>query len=102
MSINVREFLNSGWPYREISIKYHAFGVQVSIRHDYEEVVSCVNTDIPEAIQYCIDNFDEKMKHKTAEKVKRLERKKKEIEKELLEVSSEISSIKLNSFKVAK
>jgi hypothetical protein len=46
----------------------------------------------------CIDQFNNSVKVKAAEKVKRLARRKKEIQKELEEVSTELTNITLNTF----
>lgn len=102
MSIDVREFLSAGWPSREISLKYHVQGIKASIKCDYEEICYAVKPSIEEALWGCIKSFEEAMKIKMEEKIKRLQTRKKELQKEIEEVSYDINSMKLNSFKAKK
>jgi len=97
---NVRSFLEKGFPCRSITIRYHISGARVSIS-DFEhgEVISRVKSTVEQALQSCMDDFDESIKLKVSEKVERLEKKRKEIEKELNSISRDISSLKLNYFK---
>lgn len=96
---DVREFLEQGFS-RTITIRYHVSGARVSISEwEHGEVVWDTASTVEGALKKCIERYDESIKHKVSEKIERLESKKKDIEKELQNISQDLNSIKLSFFK---
>lgn len=94
----VKLFLSKGFS-RNFIIGNHVSGFRVTVRDsDYGEVTFSTGNDVETLMLDCIKQFDNSVKIKEAEKVKRLARRKKEIQKELEEVSTELANITLNTF----
>jgi len=98
MNEHIKTFLSEGFG-RNFIIGIHVSGFRVTVRDNlYDEVTFSTGNDIDTLMLDCIDQFNSSVKVKAAEKVKRLARRKKEIQKELEEVSTELTNITLNSF----
>lgn len=98
MNKHIKTFLSEGFG-RNFIIGNHVSGFRVTVRDsEYGEVTFSTGNDIDALMHDCIDQFNNSVKVKAAEKVKRLARRKKEIQKELEEVSTELTNITLNTF----
>jgi len=105
-SHTIHDFLGEDFS-REIVIKYHVSGFRVLIKDsDYGEVTFATGggksfEGAAELIADCINKFSDNIKSKEAEKIRRLALKKKEIQKELEEISRELTEITLSKFESA-
>jgi hypothetical protein len=86
---------------RDFVIKGHVSGVRVIARDsDYGEITFSTGSqyNIPKLMVNCILQWNEVVKNKEKEKIESLARRKKQIQKELEEVSRELTAITLNKF----
>ena len=98
MNEHIKSFLSEGFG-RNFIIGNHVSGFRVTIRDsEYGEVTFSTGNNVETLMLDCINQFNNSVKVKAAEKVKRLARRKKEIQKELEEVSTELTNIALNTF----
>ena len=82
MNEHIKTFLSEGFG-RNFIIGDHVRGFRVTVRDsEYGEVTFSTGNDIDTLMLDCIDQFNNSVKVKAAEKVKRLARRKKEIQKE--------------------
>ena len=86
---------------RDFVVKGHVSGVRVIARDsDYGEITFSTGSqyNIPNLMMKCVLQWNEVVKNKEKEKIERLARRKKQIQKELEEVSRELTAITLNKF----
>ena len=86
---------------RDFVVKGHVSGVRVTARDsEYGEITFSTGSqyNIPKLMVNCILQWNEVVKNKEKEKIESLARRKKQIQKELEEVSRELTAITLNKF----
>ena len=95
---NMKDFLNEGLS-RQFVITNHVSGYRVTLKDfEYGEVCSLTGWNISDLIRTCISKYDNNVNKLKAAKVEELSRRKKEIQKELEEVSNELRNIMLDTF----
>ena len=95
----IKDFLQDSS--RDFVIKGHVSGVRVIARDiDYGEITFATGSqyNIAQLMMKCILQWNEIVKNKEKEKIESLARRKKQIQKELEEVSRELTAITLNKF----
>ena len=65
---------------------------------DFGEITFATGKNLENMMMECIDKWDKIITKKESEKIERLARRKKEIEKELRHVSEELTDIMLQTF----
>jgi hypothetical protein len=95
----IKDFLQDSS--RDFVIKGHVSGVRVVARDsDYGEITFATGSQfaIEQLMMKCVLQWNEVVKNKEKEKIESLARRKKQIQKELEEVSRELTAITLNKF----
>jgi phosphopantetheine adenylyltransferase len=78
-------------------------GYRVTIKDfEYGEVCSYTGSNVSDLMLTCISKYDDNVKKLKAEKVEKLSRRKKEIQRELEEVSNELTNIMLEAFETKR
>jgi len=84
---------------REFVIKHHVSGYRVTLKDsDYGEITFDTHASIQYGMLHCIERYNDVVSRKEKEKIESLARRKKQIQKELEEVSRELTAITLNKF----
>ena len=84
---------------REFVVKHHVSGYRVTLKDsDYGEITFATGASMPYLMVDCIERYNAGINRKEKEKIESLARRKKQIQKELEEVSRELTAITLNKF----
>jgi hypothetical protein len=95
---SIKDFLNEGLS-RQVVITNHVSGYRVTLKDsEYGEVCSDTGPRFLSLMEKCISRYDNNVKKLKAEKIEKLSRRKKEIQRELERVSNELTNIMLDSF----
>jgi hypothetical protein len=87
---------------REFVVRHHVSGYRVTLKDsDYGEITFATayhNVPMASVMVDCIERYNDGVSRKEKEKIESLARRKKQIQKELEEVSRELTAITLNKF----
>jgi len=99
---SMKDFLNEGLS-RQFVITNHVSGYRVTLKDfEYGEICSDTGPRFLSLIEKCIRKYDNNVKKLKAAKVEKLSRRKKEIQRELEEVSNELTNIMLEAFETKR
>lgn len=99
---SMKDFLNEGLS-RQFVITNHVSGYRVTLKDfEYGEICSDTGPRFLSLIEKCIRKYDNNVKKLKAAKVEKLSRRKKEIQRELEEVSNELTNIMLDTFETKR
>lgn len=96
----IKEFLEKD--FNKITISNHVSGYRISLHNmHYGEIISKVCSEFHNfsySIIKCIEDFENSLREKELKHLEELKKKKKELQKELEEISFEINSKSLKEF----
>jgi len=94
----IKDFLSKGLS-RQFVVTNHVSGYRVTLKDfEYGEVCSDTGSNVSDLMLTCMSRYDNNVKKLKAEKIEKLSRRKKEIQRELEEVSNDLTNIMLETF----